>query len=66
MDKQADNANDSSLGIDVLLTPLGLQCGLALDYETLTAAMTKVSKKSEYFRELNNILGALRKELESR
>jgi hypothetical protein len=66
VDKRADNTNDSSLGIDVLLTPVGLQRELALDYETLTAAMTKVAKESEYFRELNNILGALREELESR
>ena len=66
MDKRADNTNDSSLGTDVLLTPFGLQRELALDYETFTAAMTKVAKESECFRELNNILGALREELESR
>ena len=66
MEKRADNTNDSSLGIDVLLTPLDLQRELAPDYGTLIAAMTKVAKESEYFRELNNILGALREELESR
>ena len=66
IDKRGDNANDARLGYDLLLTPTDLQSVLAAEYAALTAAMSEVSKESEYFRELNGILGALREELESR
>lgn len=66
IDKRADNTNDSRLGYDLLLTPEGLQSVLVAEYAALSASMTKLSKESEYFRELDGILGALRAELESR
>jgi hypothetical protein len=66
IDKRGANTNDSRFGNDVLLTPKALQQSLAGDYEKLTAAMTKLSEESEYFRELNSILAALREELENR
>jgi hypothetical protein len=66
LDKRGDNVNDARLGYDLLLTPTDLQSVLAAEYAALTAAMSKVSKESEYFRELDSILGALREELESR
>ncbi len=66
IDKRASNANDSRLGIDILLTPRSLQRDLAVEYEQLTAAMNKVAEESQYFGELNSILAALREELESR
>jgi hypothetical protein len=66
MDKRGDNANDARLGYDLLLTPTDLQSVLAAKYAALTTAMSEVSKGSEYFRELDGILGALREELESR
>jgi hypothetical protein len=66
IDKRGKNANDVRLGYDLLLTPTDLQSVLAAEYAAFTAAMSEVSKGSEYFRELNGILGALREELESR
>ena len=66
IDKRGDNANDARLGYDLLLTPTDLQSVLAAEYAAFTAAMSEVSKESEYFRELNGILSALREELESR
>ncbi len=66
LDKRGENTNDSRFGNDVLLTPQALQQSLAGEYEKLTAAMTELSRESEYFRELNSILAALREELENR
>ncbi|PCI77333.1 MAG: hypothetical protein COB20_08260 [SAR86 cluster bacterium] len=66
IDKRGDNVNDARNGYDTLLTPQGLRNALAPEYAALTAAMSEVSIESEYFRELNGILGALREELESR
>jgi len=66
IEKRADNANDARFGINIGLTAQSLQNELAPEYAALSAAMTDLSKESEYFRELNGILGALRDELESR
>lgn len=66
IDKRASNTNDSRLGYDTLLTPDGLQSVLVAEYAALTAAMSELSAQSEYFRELNGILSALREELENR
>jgi len=66
IDKRGDNANDARLGYDLLFTAQDLQSVLAAEYAALTAAMSEVSKESGYFRELNEILNALREELESR
>jgi hypothetical protein len=66
VDKRGDNANAARLGYDLLLAPTDLQSVLAAEYAAFTAAMIKLSKESEYFRELNSILDALREELESR
>ena len=66
IDKRGDNANDAQLGYDVLLTPTELQNVLAAEYTALTSAMSELSAESEYFRELNSILSALREELASK
>lgn len=66
IDKRGDNANDYRLGYDTLITPEGLSSVLSAEYVALTAAMTKLSTESNYFRELNEILNALREEQESR
>jgi hypothetical protein len=66
IDKRGYNANDARLGYDLLLTPPDLQSILAAEYDALSAAMPELSAQSEYFRELNRILSALREEQESR
>jgi len=66
IDKRGDNASDVRLGYDLLLTPTDLQSVLAAEYAAFTVAMSELSAQSEYFRELNSILGALREEQESR
>ena len=65
-DKRGNNANDARLGYDLLLTPTDLQSVLAAEYNALNAAMSELSAQSEYCRELNSILSALREELASR
>ena len=64
--KRADNATDSRFGIAVLMTPQALRRALADKYAVLTEAITNLTKKNEYFRELSSILGALWEELEDR
>lgn len=66
IDKRGENVNNQLFGNDILLTPQDLRTALASEYEALTAALTELSAESEYFRELNGILTALREELESR
>lgn len=66
IDARGQNANDARFNVDVLLSPQDLQQRLATEYETLTAAMTKLATENQYFRELNAILAALREELEMR
>ncbi len=66
IDARGKNANDVRFNADVLLSPQDLQTRVAVEYEALTAAMTKLSKENEYFRELNSILAALRDELRNR
>jgi hypothetical protein len=66
IDKRGNNANDARLGYDLLLTPTDLQSVLAAEYVALSAAMSELSEQSEYFRELNGILSALREEQENR
>ncbi|GJM12254.1 MAG: hypothetical protein DHS20C12_06570 [Pseudohongiella sp.] len=66
INKRSENANDSQFGINIGLTAQSLQNELSEEYAALTTAMTDLSKESEYFRELNSILGALRDELASR
>ena len=66
IDKRGNNANDARLGYDLLLTPTDLQSVLAAEYDALNAAMSELSAQSEYFRELNSILSALREEQENR
>jgi len=65
-DARGQNVNDVRFGVDVLLSPQELRQRLALEYEALTAAMTKLNQESRYFSELNSILAALREELEMR
>ena len=64
IDRRAENASDARRNLDVLLTPQSLQSDLAAEYEQLTAAMNAVSAESDYFKELNLILGVLRERLE--
>lgn len=66
IDKRAENANDTRFGNTVLYSQQAMNRDLATEYEALTAAMSKLAAASEYFRELDGILGALRDELESR
>lgn len=66
IDARGRNVNDAQFNVDVLLSPRDLQQRLGTEYEALTAAMAKLSEESQYFRELNNILAALRDELENR
>ena len=66
IDKRGNNVNDARLGYDLLLTPTDLQSVLAAEYDALNAAMSELSAQSEYFRELNSILSALREEQENR
>ncbi len=66
IDKRARNANDSRFGIEDLWSPRRLQRELSIEYEKLEEAMNKVAEGSEYFRELNSILGALKEELAQR
>lgn len=65
-DTRGRNVNDARFGADVLLSPQDLRQRLGAEYKALTAAMTKLNTESEYFRELNSILAALRDELENR
>jgi len=66
IDKRAENVNDSNFGIDTLLSPQSLRRELDSEYAALTEALTNLAKQNDYFRELNSILGVLRKELEDR
>ena len=66
IDARGENANDARFNVDVLLAPRDLQNRLSVEYAALTAAMAKVAEGSQYFRELNDILVALRDELENR
>lgn len=66
IDKRGNNVNDARLGYDLLLTPTDLQSVLAAEYDAFSAAMSELSAQSEYFRELNSILSALREEQENR
>ncbi len=64
VNKRAENASDAQNNLDVLLTPQSIQSELAEEFEQLTAAMNAVGAKSDYFKELNLILGVLRERLE--
>lgn len=64
MDKRSQNVADSRLGVDALLTAKGLQSVLTAEFRNLTEAMNALTKENQYFRELNVILGELRKRLE--
>lgn len=66
VDRRAQNSKDSRFGLDVLYSADSLRSELAPKFDALTAAMTKLAAESDYFRELDGILGALRDELESR
>jgi len=66
IDKRAENANDSRFGNNILYSQQSMNRDLALEYEALTAALTSLAAQSEYFRELDGILGALRDELNNR
>lgn len=66
VDRRAQNSNDSRFGLDVLYSADSLRSELAPEFAALTEAMTELAMESEYFRELDSILAALRDELESR
>jgi hypothetical protein len=64
IDKRSQNASDAQRNMDVLLTPQSLNADLTNEFEQLTEAMNAVSASSDYFKELNLILGVLRERLE--
>ena len=63
-DRRAQNASDSRVGIDMLLSPTALQVDLAEEFERLNETMSSILNESQYFKELSVILGVLGKRLE--
>ena len=61
--RRGDNANDYRLGIDELLTNEALIRELQPEFERLTTKMNEISQSNSYFRELGQILQALRNRL---
>lgn len=66
VDRRAKNTADSRFGLDVLYSADSLRSELAPEFAALTESMMELAEESEYFRELDSILAALRDELESR
>lgn len=64
IDRRGNNAGDSRLQVDELLSPAALQQDLRVEFEALTAAMNKLSAENSYFKELNSVLEMLRGRLE--
>jgi len=60
IDRRGENAKNYQAGIDDLLTPDMLVAELQPEFAKLTEKMNEVARQSDYFRELNQILGMLR------
>lgn len=58
--RRGQNANDSRLGTDELMTNDALIKDLQPQFEQLTEKMNQIAKESDYFRELGQILQMLR------
>jgi hypothetical protein len=63
IDRRGENAKNYQAGLDDLLTPEMLVAELQSEFELLTEKMNEVARQSDYFRELNQILGMLRARL---
>ncbi|MCB1672237.1 MAG: hypothetical protein R3F41_11780 [Gammaproteobacteria bacterium] len=61
--RRSDNAKENQQGTDVLVNQEALIQQLQPEFEKLTERMNAVGKESEYFRELNQVLGMLRERL---
>jgi len=61
--RRGGNAQDNQLGTDVLVNQEALLQSLQPQFEMLTEKMNAVAADSQYFRELNQILGMLRERL---
>ncbi|MGI9249577.1 MAG: hypothetical protein ACR2PR_00020 [Pseudohongiellaceae bacterium] len=59
IDRRGENAADSRLGTDELLSSEGLRADLAPEFRQLTEAMGELAEENQYFRELNLILQEL-------
>ena len=59
IDKRADNVKEWQFGNDVLLEQNELLASVQSQFEELTEKMNSVAAESEYFRELNQVLGML-------
>lgn len=59
IDKRANNARDWQFANDVLMEQDELLASLQTEFATLTEKMNAVAAESDYFRELNQVLGML-------
>lgn len=64
IDRRGENAKDYREGTDDLLSQQGLIAELQPEFQELTDRMNAVAKDSQYFRELNQIVGMLRERLQ--
>ncbi|MFT6094365.1 MAG: hypothetical protein ACJA2Q_002269 [Pseudohongiellaceae bacterium] len=62
--ERSENTRTARVGGALLLTSKQLQDTLSTNFQELTEAMEALSMKSEYFAELNSILGLLNTRLE--
>jgi hypothetical protein len=60
IDRRGKNSQDYHAGTDELLSSDALRRDLHSEFEQLTVKMNEVAAKSEYFRELNQIVAMLR------
>ena len=61
--RRAENASRWRFGNEVLLSPSELRALLETEFEELADKMNAVAAESEYFRELNQVLGMLNERL---
>jgi len=61
--RRGDNAKENQMGTDVLVNQEALIQQLQPEFEILTEKMNAVAAESQYFRELNQILGMLRERM---
>ena len=64
IDRRAENAREWQFGNDVLMEQDELMASLQPQFELLTEKMNEVAGESQYFRELNQVLGMLNERLE--
>ena len=59
IDKRADNVKESRFGNDTLMDHDALMASLQPQFEELTRKMNTIAAESQYFSELNQVLGML-------